>query len=291
MFGVPVSGAMDQFSLIAANCLVGNDPNSACLETTLIGPELDALTKVQVAVTGGECSPMINGSSVPMWETLTVKEGEVLGFGRMETGCRAYIAVKGGIEVPLVMGSASTYVRGQLGGIEGRNLKVEDLIEGYDAEALDGELRLPQNLLPHYSKDVEVDVIMGPQDDMFAEEGIETFLKSRFKVTAEADRMGYRLNGPFIKHVKETEIVSDAILPGAIQVPKSGKPILMMRDAQTTGGYPKIAAVISFDLSKLGQAKPNDTIKFTKTSLSEARKKTRAYSEMIRKMETLFLRV
>jgi allophanate hydrolase subunit 2 len=103
--------------------------------------------------------------------------------------------------------------------------------------------------------------------------------------------MGYRLNGPFIKHVKETEIVSDAILPGAIQVPKSGKPILMMRDAQTTGGYPKIAAVISFDLSKLGQAKPNDTIKFTKTSLSEARKKTRAYSEMIRKMETLFLRV
>jgi biotin-dependent carboxylase-like uncharacterized protein len=226
-----------------------------------------------------------------MWQTLTVEEGEVVAFGRMETGCRAYVAVRGGIDVPLIMGSASTYVRGQLGGIEGRNLKAEDLIEGYDAEALDAELFMPRDLLPHYSHDVEVDVIMGPQDDMFAEEGIETLLKSCFKVTAEADRMGYRLDGPFIKYVKETEIVSDAILPGAIQVPKSGKPILMMRDAQTTGGYPKIAAVISSDLTRPGQARPNDTIKFTKTSLFEAQKKARAYSEMIRKLENLLLRI
>ena len=291
MFGVPWSGAMDQFSLIAANCLVGNDLNSACLETTLIGPELQALTQVQVAVTGGNCSPLINGKMVPMWQTLTVEEGGIVAFGRMETGCRAYVAVRGGIEVALVLGSASTYARGQLGGIEGRHLKAEDQIEGYDAEALDDDLLFPLDMQPRYSNDVEVDVIMGPQDDMFTEEAIETLLTSRFKVTPESDRMGYRLEGPLIKHVKETEIVSDAILPGAIQVPKSGKPILMMRDAQTTGGYPKIATVISSDLSKLGQAKPNDTIKFTKTSLYEAKKKMRAHSEMTMKVESLLLKM
>jgi len=209
----------------------------------------------------------------------------------METGCRAYVAVRGGIEVALVLGSASTYARGQLGGIEGRHLKAEDQIEGYDAEALDDDLLFPLDMQPRYSNDVEVDVIMGPQDDMFTEEAIETLLTSRFKVTPESDRMGYRLEGPLIKHVKETEIVSDAILPGAIQVPKSGKPILMMRDAQTTGGYPKIATVISSDLSKLGQAKPNDTIKFTKTSLYEAKKKMRAHSEMTMKVESLLLKM
>lgn len=286
-----MSGAMDQFSLTAANCLVGNDPNSACLETTLIGPELQALTQVQVAVTGGKCSPTINGKSVSMWQTLIVEEGDVVAFGRMETGCRAYVAVRGGIKVPLVLGSRSTYLRGQLGGIKGRHLKVEDEIEGYDAEAAGDELLLPLNMQARYCNDVEVDVIMGPQDDMFTEEGIETLLTSRFRVTSEADRMGYRLEGPLLKHVKETEIVSDAILPGAIQVPKSGRPILMMLDAQTTGGYPKIATVISSDLSKLGQAKPNDTIKFIKTSLCEAKKKMRAYSEMTGKMESLLLRI
>ena len=289
MFGVPVSGAMDQFSLIAANCLVGNDQNSACLETTLIGPELQALTQVQVAVTGGTCSPTVNGNSVPMWQTLSVEEGDVVAFGRMETGCRAYMAVRGGIEVPLVLGSASTCVRGQLGGIEGRHLKAEDEIKGHDCEALNDELVLPSDMQPRYLNDVEVRVIMGPQDDMFTEEGIETLLTNRFKVTPEADRMGYRLEGPLIKHVKDTEIVSDAILPGAIQVSKSGKPILMMRDAQTTGGYPKIATVISSDLSKLGQAKPNDTIKFTKTTLREAQEKIRAYSDITGKMENLLL--
>jgi biotin-dependent carboxylase-like uncharacterized protein len=291
MFGIPVSGAMDQFSLIAANCLVGNDPNSACLETTLIGPELQALTQVQVAVTGGKCSPTINSQPVPMWQTLSLEERDIVAFGRMETGCRAYIAVRGGIEVPLVLGSASTYVRGQLGGIEGRRLKAEDQIEGYDAEALDNELLLPLDMQPRYLNNVEVDVIMGPQDDMFTEAAIETLLTSRFRITPESDRMGYRLEGPLIKHVKETEIVSDAILPGAIQVPKSGKPILMLRDAQTTGGYPKIATVISCDLSKLGQAKPNDSIKFTKTSLFEAKRKMRAYFEIIGKMESLLLRI
>ena len=290
MFGVPWSGAMDQFSLIAANCLVGNDLNSACLETTLIGPELLALTQVQVAVTGGNCSPLINGKMVPMWQTLTVEEGGIVAFGRMETGCRAYVAVRGGIEVALVLGSASTYARGQLGGIEGRHLKAEDQIKGYDAEALDDDLLFPLDMQPRYSNDVEVGVIMGPQEGMFTEEGIETLLTSRFRVTSEADRMGYRLEGPLIKHVKETEIVSDAILPGAIQVPKSGKPILMMRDAQTTGGYPKIATAISSDLSKLGQAKPNDTIKFTRTTLREAQAKMREYSELIRKMETFLFK-
>lgn len=288
-FGVPVSGGMDQFSLIAANYLVGNQQNSACLETTLIGPELQTLTKTQIAITGGGCSPKINDTLAPMWQTLTVKDEDIISFGRMETGCRAYIAVRGGIKVPLVLGSASTYLRGQLGGIQGRQLRNEDLIEGFDVEPSSDRYFLSSDARPQYSNEVEVGVVMGPQEDMFTDNGIETLLSNKFRVTLEADRMGYRLEGPSIEHKKESEIVSDAILPGAIQVPKSGKPILMMRDAQTTGGYPKIAAVITPDLSKLGQSKPNDSIKFSRIALHEAQVKLKENCERIRKLETCLL--
>jgi len=289
-YGVPISGAMDSFSLTAANLLVGNSPNDAGLEITLIGPELQALSSIQFAMTGGVTSPKINGKDVPMWQTLRIREDEILSFGKMESGCRAYLAVKGGINVPLVLGSRSTYFRGRLGGIDGRQLKTGDIIEVFEAQPLKFEYRMPEEFVPHFTNHFKAHVVLGPQVDMFTEEAVATFLHSPYKVTLEADRMGYRLEGSIIEHRGKADIVSDALLPGAIQVPQSGKPILIMRDAQTTGGYPKIAVVISPDLSMLGQAKPNDIMEFHGVTLEQAHRKLREYCKLLQNLDSMLVR-
>ena len=206
-FGVPVSGAMDKFSLIAANLLVENETNGACMETTLIGPEFQVLEKTQIAITGGDCSPKINNRSAPMWQTLTIQEGDIISFGRMESGCRAYISIRGGIDAPLILGSRSTYTRGKFGGIGGRPLKTGDLIGAFDAPPPRAEYKMPDETMPQFSGDFHVNVLLGPQADMFTEKGVETFLSSQYKVTLEADRMGYRLEGPIIDHEEKADIV------------------------------------------------------------------------------------
>jgi len=289
-YGVPISGAMDAFSLVTANLLVGNKPNDACLEITLIGPEMQALARVQIAITGGEASPKINGHSVPMWQTLDVREGDVVSFGRMANGCRAYLSVRGGIDVPLVLGSRATYVRGGFGGINGRQLKAEDIIESITVPLLGVGYLLPERLVPEYTGKSEIDVTMGPQDDLFTEKGIDTFLSNPYKVTLEADRMGYRLDGPAIEHKDRADIISDALLPGAIQVPKNGKPIVIMKDAQTTGGYAKIALVTTSDVSLLGQAKPGDIITFHKITLSQAHEKASEYYKKLCDLKEMLLK-
>jgi antagonist of KipI len=286
-YGVPISGAMDTFSLIAANLLVANDLNDACLETTLIGPELQALTSTQIAIAGGIASPRINGQSVPMWETLAIQEGDVISFGKMESGCRIYLSIRGGINTPLVLGSRSTYVRGGLGGIDGRKLKARDTIEAFDAFSLEAPRSMPEELVPQFTDHFIAHVVLGPQEDMFTERGIQTFLSNSYKVTPEADRMGYRLEGQAVEHKGKADIISDALLPGAVQIPKSGKPILIMRDAQTTGGYPKIAVTISSDVSMLGQAKPNDTIDFSKVTVKEAQEKAREYFKLLKNLSEM----
>lgn len=289
-YGVPISGAMDPFSLTAANLLVGNNPNDAGLEITLMGPELQALSNTQIAVTGGAISPKINGEDVPMWQTLSMQEGGILSFGKMESGCRVYLAVRGGMNTPLVLGSRSTYLRGGLGGIDGRQLKTGDIIEAFDAQRLELEYKMLEELVPRFTNHFKAHVILGPQDDMFTEKGISTFLSSQYKVTLEADRMGYRLDGPLIEHRGKADIISDALLPGAIQVPKGGKPIVIMRDAQTTGGYPKIAVVIASDVSMLGQAKPNDTIEFYKVTPAQAHVKLRKYCKILQNLGGMLVR-
>ncbi|MEM3623185.1 MAG: biotin-dependent carboxyltransferase family protein [Candidatus Bathyarchaeia archaeon] len=289
-YGVPISGAMDTFALIAANLLVENNPNDACLEITLIGPELKALTKTYIAVTGGDAEPKINGENVPMWQTLPIKEGDIISFGKMKSGCRTYISIKGGINTPLVLGSRSTYVRGGFGGINGRHLKTGDIIEGFATPPLKTEYAMPGELIPQYTGKFAVHVVLGPQTAMFTENGITTFLSNPYKVTSEADRMGYRLEGPAIEHKAKADIVSDALLPGAIQVPKNGKPIVIMRDAQTTGGYPKIAVAITPDISLLGQAKPNDTIEFSKITMQLAHEKTKAYCRTLNNLSNMLLK-
>ena len=286
-YGVPVSGAMDSFSLVAANSLVKNELGEACLETTLIGPELQASSETQIAITGGNAHPKINDRPVPMWETLEMHVGDVISFGRMESGCRSYLSVRGGINTAKVLGSRSTFTRGGFGGIDGRRLRSGDIIETVETMMLRVKYSMPEKLRPLFNGHFQVQVVLGPQADMFAEKGLNTFLSSPYKITSEADRMGYRLDGPSIEHVGKADIVSDALLPGAIQVPKDGKPILIMKDAQTTGGYPKVAVAITPDISNLGQARTNDSVEFCKTTVREAQEKTRKHCSMLNNLSSL----
>lgn len=289
--GVPISGAMDTFSHTAANVLVGNKPEDATLEVTLTGPELQALAKTQIAVTGGAVSLNINDQKAPMWQTLEVQEGDIISFGKIENGCRAYLSVRGGINVPFVLGSRSTYVRGGFGGINGRPLKSGDEIEGFTVSLLDVQYVLPEKLVPKFTGIYHVHVVLGPQADMFSKKGVNTFFSSQYTVTPESDRMGYRLEGPAIQHKAKADIVSDTLLPGAIQVPKNGEPIIIMRDAPTSGGYAKIAVAITPDISLLGQARPGDVIAFSKITLREAQQKTREFYRLLGSLSSMLIKM
>ena len=264
---------MDEFSLRVANLLVRNDQGDACLEMTMLGPELEAAHDTQIAV-AGDMAFQINGHEAEMWQTIRVKNGDTIQFGKVRTGCRAYLAVRGGIDVPPVLGSRSTYVRGEIGGMQGRQLKAEDYIQGFDtSHPVDQTLSLPEEFIPDFGAQIDVDVLLGPQQESFTQEGIETFLSNSYAVTTESDRMGYRLDGPIIQRSEQVDTISDAILPGSVQVPANGKPIITMLDAQTTGGYPKMATVVSPDLHVLGQAKPSDNISFHETTLMQAHRR------------------
>lgn len=285
-YGVPVSGAMDTYALMAANLLVGNQPNEACLETTLLGPELEFLNQAQIAITGAALSSTINGKSVPCWQTLQVCRGDVLSFGYLKNGCRAYLAVRRGFDVPPVLGSKSTYVRGGFGGLEGRPLRAGDIIGTCQAgKPLKSGYSMPKELIPSYSSELKVEVVLGPQSDFFTDRGLETFLSGVYTVTVESDRMGYRLEGPEVEQKEFLDMVSDAVPVGSVQVPRNGEPIIVMKDAQTTGGYPKIAVVATPDISLLGQAKPNHKIRFSKVSFRQARVKILEYLKTLRQMK------
>lgn len=289
-YGVPVSGAMDAFSMIAANLLVLNQSGDACLEITLLGPELEVLNDTQIAITGADLSPALNGQRVPIWRTLNVSKGDIISFGENRAGCRAYLTMAGGINVPVVLESKSTFVRGGFGGFEGRSLKTGDVIRASEPpSSFKVELSMPEEFIPHYQNKLTVNVVLGPQADVFTDKGLETFLSSTYTVTTKADRMGYRLEGPVIEHKVSPSIISDALPPGAVQVPGDGLPIIMMVDAQTTGGYAKIAVVTTPDLSRLGQLKPNDTVRFSGISLSQARLRLLEYQRALSLMEMRIL--
>ena len=277
--GMSVSGAMDQFSLRVANILVGNIDNEACLETTLFGLKIKFEGDALIAITGANLMPMINNKAIDMWSGIKVLNGDELSFGTPESGCRSYIAIQHGIDVPEVMGSKSTYVKGKVGGFNGRMLKAGDEIKINQAGESDftSIKKLPIELIPSYYKDNIVRVIMGPQDNYFTKNGIYTFLDSEFEVTNEADRMGYRLSGPKISHITSADIISDGITMGSVQIPGEGAPIIMMADRQTTGGYTKIATIITPDINIVGQLKPGDSIRFEVINIEEAHRIYRKY--------------
>jgi len=270
--GVPVAGAMDRFSLRIANILVGNPEEEAALEITVSGPRLKVACDGIVAVTGGDLGAILDGKAMPQWEAVPVKAGSVISFAGPRQGCRSYLAVAGGIAVPEIMGSKSTYLRGKFGGFNGRLLQAGDLLRtGPPRIKMEWAKRggVPRNLLFPSGEPGEIRVVFGPQDDYFDKEAIRTFLSSEYLIKPESDRMGYRLEGPLVKP-KEADIISDGIPLGAIQVPADGVPIILLADRQTTGGYPKIATVISPDIGKLAQAKPGDRLVFRQVSVEEA---------------------
>ena len=272
-YGMPVSGAMDSYALRVGNRLLGNKEKEAGIELSTPGLTLEVLNQTVVAITGANFNPTINNSSAPMWEVIEVKKGDIISFNQVKSGCRSYLLIAGGIDVPIILGSKSTYVRGKVGGLKGRPLKTADIINiGKKNQELTNVIRrkISLNNLPTYREETEIRVILGPQDDYFSKESLHTFLNSFYEITVDSDRMGYRLKGPKIKIKNGSDIITDGIPPGSIQVPQDGMPIVMLADRQTTGGYAKIATVISVDMDKFAQMKPGNKIKFTKISLEEA---------------------
>ena len=272
-FGVPPSGALDPFSFRAADLLVGNGEEEACLETMVMGLKLRALGDVVIAITGGDLSPTLNGEPAEMWRTHLLVEGDVITFKMVRKGCRAYLAINGGFVVSKIMESSSTYLSGRFGGLEGRALRRGDILYTIDRpSSLDKiGLRFPIDLIPPFEKETLLRVISGPQDHHFTENGFETFSTSTYEVTRQCDRMGVRLEGPRIERRSDVEesIISEGLISGAIQVPGDGKPIIILTEL-VTGGYTKIATVISTDLTKVAQLKPGDRVHFQPMSIEEA---------------------
>jgi KipI family sensor histidine kinase inhibitor len=270
--GVPGSGAMDRFSLRIANILVGNPEGEAALEITLYGPRLKAVSDGVIAVTGGDLGAFVDGRPLPRWEAVPIKAGSEISFAGPRQGCRCYLGVAGGIVVPEIMGSKSTYLRGRFGGLAGRPLKAGDLLKiglPNSIKAWSKKPGISGDLLPQLVGPWEIRVVLGPQDDYFSRETLNTFLNSEYLIGPASDRMGYRLQGPMIKP-EEADIISDGIPMGAIQVPADGSPIILLADRQTTGGYPKIATVISPDIGKLAQARPGERVVFRQVTAEEA---------------------
>ena len=270
-FGVSVSGAMDPRAMRFANLLVGNPENEAVLECTMLGPQLQFDETTIIAVTGGNLGPTLDGQPLKTYCAYKVNAGQTLRFAGLRSGCRAYIAFAGGLDIPEVMGSRSTYMKAKIGGFKGRKLEKGDAIGFRDPKTELFNLD-KRSLTPEFvPRDVyTLHVIMGPQDDMFTEEGIKTFLSETYTVTPEFDRMGCRLDGPVIAHVNGGDIISDGIAFGAVQVPSAGKPIVMLADRQTTGGYTKIANVMTADFRILAQLKAGDKVRFEKISVAAA---------------------
>ncbi|KAB3532761.1 biotin-dependent carboxyltransferase family protein [Alkaliphilus pronyensis] len=268
-YGIPVSGAMDKYSLKLANILVGNDRGEGALEITMLGPEILFNCGTTIAITGGNLTPTINDVDIDMYRTYVVKPGDKLKFKGLKNGCRGYMAVSGGFSIKPVMGSKSTYMRGQFGGFKGRKLKEEDFIPLKKPGILLEDRKIKLNYIKNYNNRV-VRVILGTELHMFKKDTIDVFLSEEYQLTNQCDRMGYRLEGPGLKHVSGSDVISGGINLGAIQVPGDGKPIIMMADRQSTGGYAKIANVISTDISLLAQMKPGDKIRFQRIAVEEA---------------------
>lgn len=270
--GIPIAGAMDHIALRMGNIMVGNEEDAAALEITLLGPSISVISgKGLVCAAGADPGMLINGIPSPSWTCMPLKEGDRISFKkkRGKRGCRCNLCISGGIDVPVFLGSRSTYLRGKLGGFEGRAIARGDILEtGYPHSLwrrMSG-FQLPEELLPDYDMQRKLRAVPGPQEDYFSKEAVDLFFSTEWNIGNSSDRMGYRLEGNRIEHLESADIVSDAIPPGSIQIPGDGQPIVMLADSQTTGGYTKIAVLCSEDRAYLAQRMPGDTVSFQKIS-------------------------
>ena len=280
--GIPLSGALDQFALRAANLLVGNDEGAALLEVTLLGPELVFRDPAIVAVTGAEATPRVNGATRPRNESFVIGAGDRLGFDYMKLGARLYLAIAGGIDVPEVLGSRSTYTLGALGGFNGRKLAAGDVLPVASARpgARPGRA-LDRDLAPAYPKSVELRVMPGLYFHRLTEESAKSFFDDTWTVAPEADRIGYRFRKgrplsfrqrkqPFGAGSDPSNIVDAGYPYGSIQVPGGLEPIILHRDAVSGGGYAMIGTVIGADLDRVAQLQPNNLARFVTVDMAQA---------------------
>ncbi len=266
--GIRPSGVMDAAAYEAANALVGNAKGEAVLEMTFLGAALEFQSAAWFALTGADMQAKLDGVPVERYRAVRAEAGQTLAVGMAATGCRGYLAVRGGFDVPLVMSSRSTDVSAKLGGFGGRALKAGDVLPTLTADNW-----TPTDLCyepPIYESEITVRVVPGPQEEYFTAAGVDTFFSAVYEISPNSDRMGLRLDGPEVESISGTDIVSDGIVFGSIQVPSGGVPIILMADHQTAGGYAKIGTVLSFDLPKLAQARPGDKVRFARISAEEA---------------------
>lgn len=279
-YGIPPSGPVDRFAFILANRLVGNPDGAAALECTLIGPRFEAEAACAVAVTGADMPFSVNGTEAPRWATVALAAGDVVKLGPARSGVRGYVAVAGGLDVPLVLGSRATYLRGRLGGLAGRALAKDDRLRAF-AAAPPRARRVPPRAVPGYGGEPTLRVVLGPQADRFTKEGIGALLGGAYEMLHDADRMGARLRGPRIAHARGHDIISDGIALGSIQVPGDGQPIVLLVDRQSTGGYTKVATVCSFDIGRIGQVRPGQSVRFRAVGVDEAHGLLRAWDASV----------
>jgi antagonist of KipI len=275
-FGVSTSGALDSFALRVANLLVGNDEGAAGLEITLGGLQLRFEDERIVAWCGGEFDVQIGSRALPAGHVAYLQSGDELKFGRAQFGCRCWLAISGGIDVPVVLGSRSTDLRANFGGLEGRTLRDGDVLplltqpESSPPATGISSWTAPHDWVSPASRHPNLRFVRGVDWSRFDDVTIQRFTIHEFNVSSDSDRMGARLDGPELKRKDETDLISEAVAPGTIQVPPSGKPILLLGDCQTIGGYPKIAHVITVDLGVAAQLRAGDGVRFCEVSLQDA---------------------
>jgi len=283
-FGVIVSGAMDPYSLRIANRLVGNSENEGALEVTMFGTSLQFERDTVVAITGADLTALLDSEPAPAWRPLLIRKGSILKFKAARRGSRAYVAVAGGFDVPAVMGSKSTYLKAGIGGFQGRTLKKGDFLrigtelsernqEVYDQLSEIGGVAkwsVRYDGLLRFGQTARIRVVQGTEFDRFDAASKQALFNGSYTLTTDADRMGYRFTGPPLSLEKQFELLSEGVTYGTVQIPSNGQPIILMADRQTTGGYPKIAQVITADLPTLAQLQPNSTIQFEEVTHEEA---------------------
>lgn len=289
--GVPVAGAMDIPALRMGNAMLGNSDEAAALEVTLMGPELIVSDRGLVVFAGAELGFAINGFEVGSWRASVVREGDVISFKGVRSGCRGYLCASGGIDVPSVMGSRSTYVRASIGGFGGRPLRAGDRVKVGEPAPL--MLRtegfcLPRELRPDCDLTRPLMIVKGLQAEAFTEEGLATLFGSEYTISSESDRMGCRFEGAKIEHREQgADIVSDAIPLGAVQIPGHGLPIAMLADRQTTGGYTKVGVLSPLSIQALVQRVPGTKVRFAVASLEEATEELRTIKQTVEEVRRL----
>jgi antagonist of KipI len=267
-FGMPVSGVMDVDSYRLANWLVGNVLSEAILEITMVGPKLEFQKDTFIGLSGADISPKIDGKTIEQYKTIPVSKGSVLTFGKLENGCRCYLAIAGGVDVDIEMGSRSTYAYATIGGVDGRELYKGDVLKIGKQKPLEIKI-VPEELQRRQFSLMSVRVMEGPEFNLLSENDVDSFFRQEFVISKNSNRMGCRLEGVVLSASK-TEMISSGVVNGAIQLPPSGAPIILLAEAQTTGGYPRIANVIKSDLPLLAQQKTGDKIRFRNVSLEVA---------------------